>query len=189
VTIESLHVQLASAMQRFTALQRRVPEVGLGENKLIGRMFKELEDALEEVRVAQEQLIEGRHRMEALQAELTRQYQKYWELFDEMPQPYVVTRNDSTIVEANRAAAELFNVSQRFLVGKTLSVFVGEDRVRWLERIRGVAESNGRLELSFRLRPRERAAVPVHARVVADDATLRWMITASSNGGGATEGM
>jgi PAS domain S-box-containing protein len=181
VTIESLHVQLASAMQRFNALQRRLPEQTAGPTKLIGRLFKELEDALEEVRVAQEQLIESRHRMESLQSELTQQYQKYWELFDEMPQPYIVTKADSTIVEANRAASELFNVSQRFLVGKTLSVFVGEDRVRWLDRIRGIAESNGRLELTFRLRPRERAAVTVHARVAADDSTLRWMINQAAN--------
>lgn len=187
MTIESLHVQLASAMQRFNALQRRMPEPVTGPNKLIGRLFKELEDALEEVRVAQEQLIEGRHRMESLQGELTQQYRKYWELFDEMPQPYVVTKPDSTILEANRAASELFNVSQRFLVGKTLSVFVGDDRVRWLDRIRGVAESNGRLEMTFRLRPRERAAVAVHARVVGDDATLRWMITAAADGSSQAE--
>ena len=84
-----------------------------------------------------------------------------------MPQAYVVTKGDSTITEANRAGSELFNVSQRFLVGKTLSVFVGEDRVRWLQRVRGVAESSGRLELTFQLRPRERAPLPVQARGAA----------------------
>lgn len=182
MTIESLHVQLASAMQRFSALQRRMPEAVTGPNKLMGRVFKELEDALEELRVAQEQLLEGRHHMDSLQAALTEQSQKYWELFDEMPQSCVVTKPDSTILEANRAASELFNVSQRFLVGKALSVFVGEDRVRWLEQIRGIAESRGRLDLTFRLRPRERAALSVCARVVANDSTLRWMITADESG-------
>lgn len=181
MSIESLHVQLESAMQRFSALQRRIPEQTAGRNKLIGRLFKELRDALEVARVAQERLVEERHQMKTLQAELAQQYQKYWKLFDEMPQPCIVTKPDSTIIEANRAASELFNVSPRFLVGKTLSVFVGDDRVRWLDRIRGISESNGRLELTFRLRPRERAAVAVHARVVADESTLRWMISAPAD--------
>ena len=162
-------------MMRFQSLQRRIPEDGAP--KLVGNIFKELENALEEVRVAQEQLIESRHRMEMLQAELTRQCQRYWELFDEMPQPYLVTKPDSTILEVNRAASELFNVSQRFLVGKTLSVFVGEDRVRWLGEIRRVAETRQNLELAFRLRPRERASVSVRARVAAQESSLRWVIT------------
>jgi PAS domain S-box-containing protein len=177
--IDALQLQLASAVQRFHSLERRIPEAEMPQTKLIGSLFKELQNALEEVRVAQEQLIEGRTRMEALQAELREQYQKYWELFDEMPQAYVVTRHDSTILEVNRAASALFNVSQRFLVGKTLSVFVSDDRVQWLGDVRRAAEAGGKLELSFRLRPRERAAIVVQARVAAEPTTLRWVITAA----------
>ena len=172
--LDALQLQLTSAFQRFQSLQRRIPPDG--GTKLVASIFKELENALEEVRVAQEQLVESRNRMEALQSELTRQCQKYWELFDEMPQPYVVTKADSTILEVNRAASELFNVSQRFLVGKTLSVFVGDDRVRWLGEVRRVAETHQNLELAFRLRPRERAIVHVRARIAAQDSALRWVI-------------
>lgn len=175
--IDALQVQLVSALQRFTALQRRTD--GHDENgsgKLLARAMRELENALEEVRVAQEQLIESRRRNEELQEELRRGYQKYWQLFDEMPQAYLLTRTDSTILEANRAAAELVNVSQRFLVGKTFSVFVAEDRSRFLRQIAAAAEGDGNMALDFVLRPRERAAVAVSAKMQADKGTLRWII-------------
>jgi PAS domain S-box-containing protein len=178
--IDALQLQLTSALQRFHSMQRRFPSDE--SPKYVGNVFRELENALEEVRVAQEQLVDSRNRMEALQRELTTQYQKYWQLFDDMPQPYVVTKADSTIVEANRAASELLNVSQRFLVGKTLSVFVGDDRVHWLGQVRRIAETRERLELAFRLRPREKAVVSVLARVAAEDSGLRWVITRTDEG-------
>jgi PAS domain-containing protein len=168
-------MQLVSALQRLATLQRRAA-TDRDHGKLLERTLKELETALEEVRVAQEQLVENRGRMEQLQVELTKQYEKYWELFDEMPQPYVVTRPDSTITEVNRAAAELFNVSQRFLVGKTLSVFVCEDRGRFLNESLRVARENRSQEFGFKLRPRERAPLDVMARVSGDASALRWVL-------------
>ena len=98
------------------------------------------------------------------------------ELFDEMPDLYIVTRPDTTIVEVNRAAAELFNVSQRFLAGKTLSVFICEDRGRFLDESTRIAREKSTAELQVRLRPRERAPQNVTARVRGDGANLRWII-------------
>src|SRR5205823_8857536 len=128
------------------------------------------------VRVAQEQLIEGRTRMEQLQDELRRQYEKYWQLFDEMPESYIVSRPNSVILEVNKAAAQLLNVSQRFLVGKALSVFVCEDRGGFLAASAQAASSPDPMELTLKLRPRERAPLTVHARVVGDAEGLRWVL-------------
>lgn len=163
-------------MQRLSTLQRRASSENADQSKLLARALKELDAAIEELRVAQEQLIESRIRMEQLQEEISAQYQKYWQLFDEMPQPYVVTNPDSTISEANRAAAELFNVSQRFLVGKTLSVFVCEDRHKFLTASAAIVRDNSVAELSFRLRPRERAPLDVVAKVSGDGSILRWTL-------------
>ena len=91
MAIDVLEMQLVSAVQRLATLQRRAG-TDRDHGKLLERALKELEAALEEVRVAQEQLVENRTRMEQLQVELTKQSERYWELFDEMPQPYVVTR-------------------------------------------------------------------------------------------------
>src|SRR5690349_8365433 len=131
MAIDVLELQLASALQRYATLQRRAT-ADRDQGKLLDRSLQELGTALEEIRVAQEQLVEGRHKLETAQAELVRERERYWQLFDEMPQAYVVTDPNSIITEANRAAAQLFNVTQRFLVGKAMSVFVCEERGRFL---------------------------------------------------------
>ncbi len=61
-------------------------------------------------------------------AEAERQY--YKELFDLAPDGYLVTDVQGVIQEANRAAATLLNVSQQFLVGKPLVIFVAEQQRR-----------------------------------------------------------
>ena len=175
MTLDSLELQLASALQRYNTLSRRA-QAHREPSTLLAKSLTELGTALEEVRVAQEQLIENRSRMELLQDELRRQYEKYWQLFDEMPEAYVVSRPDSTIVEVNKAAAQLLNVSQRFLIGKTLSVFVCEDRAAFLSTSARAAAAPEPLDVSIKLRPRERAPLTVRARVSGDEGTLRWIL-------------
>jgi PAS domain-containing protein len=175
VAVDALELQIVSALQRFSSLQRRVGSDPSDPTKLLDRAISELGSALEELRVAQEQIVEHRARAEELQFELSNQYRKYWLLFDRMPQPYLVTKPDSAIVEANRAAAELLNVSQRFLTGKILSVFVCEDRRAFLTEVLRVAPDTT-AEITFRMRPRERAPVTVVAQVSADEEALRWVL-------------
>jgi PAS domain-containing protein len=175
VAVDALELQIVSALQRFASLQRRVASDPSDPTKLLDRAISELGTALEELRVAQEQIVEHRVRTEELQVELSNQYRKYWLLFDRMPQPYLVTKPDSAIVEANRAAAELLNVSQRFLTGKILSVFVCEDRRAFLTDVLRVAPDTTS-EITFRMRPRERAPLTVVAQVSADEEALRWVL-------------
>lgn len=173
--IDVLDLQLVSALQRFSTLQRHVANGG-DHLKLLGRSIRELESVLGTLRVAQQQLVENRSRMEQMQTELSREREKYWRLFDEMPQAYIITRSDTLITEANRAASELLNVSQRFLVGKTLSVFVCEDRTRFLLDAARVMSDLAPADLTVKLRPRERAPLVVTAKVTGDDAGLHWLI-------------
>jgi PAS domain S-box-containing protein len=173
MSIDSLELQLASAMQRFNSLQRRATAAREPAH-LLNRSLHELREVIEQLRVAQEQLVEQRRRMEALQEEMRKQNARYWQLFDEIPQPYVVTRSDSTIVEVNKAAAELLNVSQRFLAGKALSVFVCEDRSGFLSRIAELVAHRTESRFDLKVRPRERAPLTVRAVARADEASVRW---------------
>ena len=177
MALDSLELQLAAATQRYNALSRRA-EMSRGESALLAKALAELGTALEEMRVAQEQLLESRGRLEQLNDELRHEREKYWRLFDAMPEAYVVSRADSTIVEVNKAAAQLLNVSQRFLVGKTLSVFVCEDRSAFLSASARAAASPEATDLVLKVRPRERAALTVHARVSGDKDGVRWVLRA-----------
>ena len=174
MSIDSLELQLAAAVQRFHSLQRRA-STSREPTPLLTRSLHELAEVIEELRVAQEQLVDQRQRIEALQDELRRQKAKYWQLCDGMQEPYVVTRTDSTILEVNRAAAELLNVSQRFLTGKALSVFVCEDRSGFLSRITEMVMQRSESQFDLKLRPRERAPLSVKAVARADEASVRWL--------------
>ena len=175
MSLDSLELQLATAVQRFNTLRRRAETVREPSTILV-KSLAELGTALEEVRVAQEQLVESRTRMEQLQEELRQQYEKYRELFDAMPEAYVVSKADSTILEVNKAAAQLFNVSQRFLVGKTLGIFVCEDRTQFFAASQRASTEQDSIDIRFRLRPRERAPMTVEARVSGRNDTLRWVL-------------
>jgi PAS domain S-box-containing protein len=180
VAVDTLELQLLGAMQRYQTLQRRL-ETRVKDPRAIGdRAIAELGTALEELRIAQEQIIEDRRKSEELLTELTAQRARYWALFDEMPEPCLVTHPDTTIIEANQAAAELLNVSQRFLTGKTLSIFVCEDRGRFLEESRRLARERDSVELRLKLRPRERAPLALCAQVRGDGSTLRWALRPAS---------
>lgn len=61
-------------------------------------------------------------------AQAERQY--YKELFELAPDGYLVTDARGVIQEGNRAAANLLKVSQEFLVGKPLVIFVAESQRR-----------------------------------------------------------
>jgi PAS domain S-box-containing protein len=179
MAIDVLELQLTSALQRFSTLQRNAAD-GRDHSKLLGRSITELESVLEELRVAQHQLVENRTRVEQMQLELSREREKYWRLFDEMPQAFVITRSDTLITEANRAASELLNVSQRFLIGKTLSVFVCEDRTRFLLDAARIMSEVAPVDMTLKVRPRERAPLLVKAKVTADDSGLRWLLAPPS---------
>lgn len=178
VALDSLELQLAAALQRLNALQRRAA-TNREPAAVLDKALSELGTALEQLRAAQGQLIESRNQIEELHRQLRLQTDRYWRLFDAMPEPCVVTRSDSTITEVNKAAARLLNVSQRFLVGKPLSVFVCANRAEVLAGASRAAADGQALDITLRLRPRERAPLTVRGSVTGDAGPVRWILRSS----------
>jgi PAS domain-containing protein len=180
VRLQSLHVQLSTAVQRLASLQRRAGAGHLTPDapKLIEQTLEQLELALEQLRAAHEELDACRGELAAARQALEEQRQKYWELFDTALDACLVTAPDGEIIEANRAAAELLNITQRFLVGKHFTLFVCTDRGRVQAQARKLAETGGSADWDLEIRPRERAPLDVCARVVAnaEEQTLRWIL-------------
>ena len=87
----------------------------------LGVMFEELQVAVENLQQQKEELAAAREALET-------QRQRYQELFDLAPDAYLIINTSGVIEEANFAAAKLLNVSQRFLAGKVLLLFVAQEQ-------------------------------------------------------------
>lgn len=85
--------------------------------------LQDLQIAVEELRQQNEELAESRMLVDA-------ERRRYQELFDFAPDGYLVTTQEGTILEANKTAAQLLNVSSGRLVGKPLVVCVTPEERR-----------------------------------------------------------
>jgi PAS domain S-box-containing protein len=150
---------------------REVMVKRLEEHSLAAEAEREIQLALEEIEVMWDELLG--------QAEaLTRENERYAEFFEYAPDAYVVTDAGGNVREANEAAAELFGVSKRELLDRTLSEFVAEDdRVKflssfvgalvnpqerpqsWNSRVRGTSGSECPVTMSVRGIPLKRSGV------------------------------
>lgn len=133
-----------------------------------------LHAAMEELRVAEEELLAAR-------ADADAERTRYRDLFEFAPDGYLVTDGNGKIVEANRAAAATLNVPPSYVVAKPLLVYVlKEDRPVYYEALSSMRRMD-RGEWTLRVGPRGREPVWVHATVGAIrawDGTLeglRWV--------------
>lgn len=120
--------------QQMEVMHRRLDELYRDANtsvklqpELLPIAFKELGVVSEELQVAVEELQQQNEELASARLEVEIQRQRYHDLFEFAPSGYLVTDVNGTIQEANCAAANLLKVSQRFLVGKPLIIFVVED--------------------------------------------------------------
>ena len=111
---------------------------------------------------------------EALRAEQAR----YRELFEFAPVGYLVSDSAGKILEANRAAADLFGLAPKRIVGKPITVFVPVDgRKQFRRTLLGLAHNSTAAEWELELQARDESrfhaqlnAAPTHG------GGLRWMI-------------
>src|SRR5512132_3238589 len=103
---------------------------------------------------------------------------RYAEFFEQAPIGRLSTDGLGVIAEANRAAAELLNVSRDFLVGKPLSAFVPpEDRPAFQDRLLALADSPGAVQWVAWLEPRKGPAFHSEFHVKRSDTnvgSLHW---------------
>lgn len=125
VNVEHFVEQMESWRKRLGKLQ--VSLSSSVEPDLLTAAFDEFDIALEELQVAQEELLQHNEELQTTRQTVEAERHRYQELFDFAPDGYLVTDAKATIREANRAAAELLNVPQNFLVGKPLDIFFTEE--------------------------------------------------------------
>src|SRR5687767_4879729 len=145
-----------------------------------GETLEDLKVALEELRVAQEELRQQNEELASTHVQLDRERQRYQELFEFAPNPYLVTDHFGIILQANRSATQLFGVAPRFLPGKALAAYVAsEDRPRFRALLTAIPRDGHPRTVSLQLQPREGAIVEAELTysVVAheEESSIRWM--------------
>ena len=91
---------------------------------LLPSAFKELAITSEELQVAVEELSQQAEELANTRSQVEAERQRYKDLFDFMPNAYLVTDTNGKIQEANRAAATMLNVAQCYLIDKLLINFI-----------------------------------------------------------------
>jgi len=171
---------MADLADRLTTMQFRVAEAAPAADPAhvtpTAEAIEGLQSALEEMRVAQEEVMTARAEAEA---ERTR----YRDLFAFAPDGYLVTSARGTIIEANEAAVALLGVPGPFIIGKPMVVYVHKaDRLVLADALMAL-RAQDRGEWTLRMTPRRAAAeIVVHATAGAvrnwlgEVEALRWML-------------
>ena len=126
MNVDNFAQQIEAVGRRVARLHGRAEELPLQQQQLLAEACEDLERALEQLQLAEEELHQQNEELAAAREDVEAERQRYQDLFEFAPDGYLVTDAAGRILEANRAAAELLKLSQRFLVGKTLSMFVAE---------------------------------------------------------------
>jgi len=130
--IETVYDRVTTMYKQFAGTPGELP---CQQRELLTAVFEELHVTVEELQGTQEQLRQQNAQLRQQNQELaaTRQIieaerQRYHDLFELAPDAYLVTDAEGIIREANRAAAMLLNVPQKFMVDKPLDIFVKHSR-------------------------------------------------------------
>jgi two-component system sensor histidine kinase VicK len=111
-----LRLELQNAQRHLGLLAQNV-DVSLLQPEILSALLEELSTTLEELYQQHENLITAHRLVET-------ERQRYQALFEFAPDCYLVSDAQGVIEEANRAAAELLNLDQKFLIHKPLILFV-----------------------------------------------------------------
>ncbi|MEH1965574.1 PAS domain-containing sensor histidine kinase [Nostoc sp.] len=174
MNLDDLALQIQNMRKRVALLQRQSEQQKVQEDiELVSAVLKEVHLALEELQIANEELQQQNEELFSTQQALVAQRQRYQELFEEVPDAYLVSDTKGVIQEANSAATTLLNISKSFLLGELLETYVLEKEIiafhLKLTHLRDRAETPDwkMQEWEVNLRPRNRTPIIAAVKVVA----------------------
>jgi PAS domain S-box-containing protein len=179
-----LNNQLEKMQSRVGVLYEQLRDTPAdARDDLLDETFTELETALEELRVADEELHEQREEVIRAQSAAEAEQRRYQELFEFAPDGYLVTDPHGMILESNQAATVLLQLPRRFVVGKPLLGFLSfEDRRLYAVQLARLQAGEMVREWETYIKVRDGNFVPVAVTAaVARDARerpiqIRWLL-------------
>lgn len=89
--------------------------------------LEEFQTTIEELQVTEAELLQQNQELAAAREAIEAERQRYQDLFEFAPDGYLVINAEGKIQEANQAAAKMLNISQRYLIGKPLILFIARE--------------------------------------------------------------
>ena len=155
MNLDEFYSRLTAARLRAAQLCLRMWQSLTHPQQLLVECLEELYAALKHLELAYEALSQQNNELATAYELVEVERQRYQNLFELVPNPYLVTNRKGIIQEANQPAATLLNVPQRFLVGKPLAMFVlQKERRAFLVKLANLHQENLGQEWEVRLQPR-----------------------------------
>ncbi len=184
-TIQMLSVRTNAALSRLASLQRRAERLTMPAATVVRPALRELTDALEELQVANDQLMAQIAELAQAKEAANSADRRFAELLQVLPCASVWTTQDGTITDANPAAALLLNVSRQHLVGRPLLLFMAE-RSGFQDALAQLAAATcWSIDLEGEVRPRERRGrrVSILGRRLDGEDNLCWFVLENNAAG------
>src|SRR5215213_1280006 len=96
----------------------------LREDQVLKSELKGLQERIKQLQVAEEELRHRNEEVNRARIDAEAERERYRELFESVPDGYILTDAEGLIQEANRAAAALLNKSRRSLAARPINLFV-----------------------------------------------------------------
>jgi PAS domain-containing protein len=174
---ETLTIRTVSALQRLADLEERGRTLAGPKAAVLKTALRELEGALEELRVATDQLNETVDEMAGARFEAKQLDAEFTAFRDVLPVGCIITDSAGGIVSANAMAGELLNVAPRHLAGKPLSLYM-VDRERFFGMLSTLRITRETLREALGVRPRERKprTMLIQLSQIQDGQRLYWFL-------------
>jgi PAS domain S-box-containing protein len=141
---------------RLRAIHHRISRVVNGEAPPHTDVIEDLRSALGAIRVAKQELRQQNQELIAAHLQAEEERQRYQDLFQLAPDPYLVTNSSGIILEANHFAARLLGVRPASLPGKAIATYVTRnDRPRFRALLGGITRNLAERTVRFRMRPHQ----------------------------------
>lgn len=155
MNLDDFYSRLTFARLRASQLCLRMWQSIAHQQQLLVECLEELHAALKYLELAYEALSQQNNELATAYELVEVERQRYQDLFELVPNPYLVTNKKGIIQEANKPAATLLNVPQKFLVGKPLAMFVlQKERRAFIVKLTELHQENLGQEWEVRLQPR-----------------------------------
>ena len=165
--------RIAAAIQRASGLEERLRRDHLDQEVLsspalsrvvgdVRRLARELQLAFEDLSQAMAE--EARAKASAAAAERTAMM-----AFRLCPAPCLITDASASILDVNRAASQLLNVTPRHVIGRAFTLFLGGDRVEFMNLFNQTRLIGNVDRYQAQMRPRERAPFETSIVVAPDE--------------------